>query len=78
MGFQQQLAGSYAKQYSQLMESVADEADALAMRYFRADSLRVERKRDGTRVTEADRAVEHMAKWAAAMRRSQTCRIGRA
>src|SRR5713226_10336406 len=32
------------------------------MKYFRADEMRVERKRDGTAVTQADRAVEEMAR----------------
>src|SRR5260370_30550386 len=32
------------------------------MRYFRGDEMRVERKRDGTAVTQADRAVEEMAR----------------
>jgi fructose-1,6-bisphosphatase/inositol monophosphatase family enzyme len=32
------------------------------MKYFRADEMRVERKGDGTAVTQADRAVEEMAR----------------
>jgi histidinol-phosphatase len=53
---------TYRKEYSALLEAIADEADVTAMKYFRADSMRVERKRDGTSVTEADRAVEKMAR----------------
>jgi histidinol-phosphatase len=53
---------SYRKEYGALLESIANDADAMALKYFRADGLRVERKRDGTSVTEADRAVEQMAR----------------
>src|SRR5258708_5083549 len=52
----------YAKDYGALLEAIAHEADAIAMRYFRADELRVDRKGDGTAVTQADRAVEEMAR----------------
>lgn len=44
------------------MESIAEEADSIAMRFFRSNGLQVERKRDGTAVTPADRAVEEMAR----------------
>lgn len=53
---------SHRKEYGELLETIANEADAIAMRYFRADGLRVERKRDGTAVTQADRAIEEMAR----------------
>src|ERR1700758_5377602 len=49
-------------QYGSLLEDIAKEADAIAMKYFRADGMRVERKGDGTAVTQADRAVEEMAR----------------
>ncbi len=52
----------YGKEYGALLEAIAKEADAIAMRYFRADELRIERKGDGTAVTQADRAVEEMAR----------------
>src|SRR6266446_5531023 len=52
----------YAKEYGTLLEAIAQEADAIAMRYFRADELRIDRKGDGTAVTQADRAVEEMAR----------------
>jgi histidinol-phosphatase len=52
----------YGKEYGTLLETIAKEADAIAMRYFRADELRTERKGDGTAVTQADRAVEEMAR----------------
>src|ERR1700731_1044934 len=48
--------------YGALLDAIAEEADAIAMRYFRADELRVERKGDGTAVTQADRRVEEMAR----------------
>ena len=53
---------SYRAEYGALLEEIAREADAIAMRYFRADEMRVERKRDGTAVTQADRGVEEMAR----------------
>jgi histidinol-phosphatase len=49
-------------QYGALLRAIADEADAMAMQHFRADGMRVERKGDGTAVTEADRAIEEMAR----------------
>src|SRR5712664_984976 len=52
----------FREEYGELLEAIAQEADAIAMRYFRADELRVERKGDGTAVTQADRAVEEMAR----------------
>src|SRR5258707_8521035 len=55
-------AMGYGKEYGALLEAIAKEADAIATRYFRADELRVDRKGDGTAVTQADRAVEEMAR----------------
>jgi histidinol-phosphatase len=52
----------YGESYGALLEAIAEEADAIAMRYFRADELRIERKGDGTAITQADRAVEEMAR----------------
>jgi histidinol-phosphatase len=52
----------YRKEYGELLEAIAKEADATAMRYFRATEMRVERKSDGTAVTQADREVEEMAR----------------
>ena len=52
----------YRAEFAELLEAIAHEADAIAMKYFRADGMRVERKRDGTAVTQADRAVEEMAR----------------
>lgn len=53
---------SFRGEYRALLEAIAQEADAIAMRYFRADHMRVERKSDGTAVTQADHAVEEMAR----------------
>ena len=53
---------SYRAEYGSLLEDIAKEADVIAMKYFRVDGMRVERKRDGTAVTQADRAVEEMAR----------------
>src|SRR5713226_950824 len=52
----------YGNEYGALLEVIAQEADAIALRYFRAEELRVDRKGDGTAVTQADRAVEEMAR----------------
>jgi len=53
---------TYVETYSALLKEIADEAEAIAMRYFRSNELSVERKNDGTAVTPADRAVEEMAR----------------
>jgi histidinol-phosphatase len=52
----------YGETYGSLLTAIAEEADVIAMRYFRADELRIDRKGDGTAVTQADRAVEEMAR----------------
>src|SRR6266581_3349415 len=52
----------YRALYRKLLEEIAQEADQIALKYFRAIELRVERKKDGTAVTQADRAVEEMAR----------------
>src|SRR5204862_8194021 len=54
-------AMGYGETYGPLLEAIAEQADSIAMRYFRAEELRTERKGDGTAVTQADRAVEEMA-----------------
>jgi len=52
----------YGRVYGGLLEAIAKEADAITLRYFRTSELRIDRKSDGTAVTEADRAVEEMAR----------------
>ena len=52
----------YVETYGILLNEIAEQADAIAMRYFRSNGLRVERKPDGTAVTPADRAIEEMAR----------------
>jgi len=52
---------SYREKYGSLLEEIAVEADAIAMKYFRGGELGAERKRDGSVVTRADKAVEAMA-----------------
>src|SRR5207244_12025188 len=52
----------YVETYSALLNGIAEEADAIAIRYFRTAGLHVERKSDGTAVTPADRAVAEMAR----------------
>lgn len=53
---------NYQQTYAKLLEEIAKEADAIALRYFRAADLEIERKRDGSRVTQADKEVEAMAR----------------
>jgi histidinol-phosphatase len=52
----------YREEYGALLEDLAREADAIAIRYFRADEIRIDRKDDGSAVTQADRGVEEMAR----------------
>jgi len=40
---------SYRAEYGSLLEDIAKEADIIAMKYFRADGMRVDRKSDGRR-----------------------------
>jgi len=53
---------SYREQYGKLLEEIVAEAEEIALRYFRARELRIDRKRDGSAVTQADREVEGMAR----------------
>src|SRR6202790_3697472 len=52
----------YREKYSSLLDSIVQEGDLIAMRYFRAVEMRVDRKGDGSAVTQADRGVEEMAR----------------
>jgi histidinol-phosphatase len=52
----------FEEQYGALLDAIANEADTMAMRYFRAAGMRVARKDDGTALTEADGAIEVMAR----------------
>jgi histidinol-phosphatase len=52
----------FREEYGPLLTKIADEADALAMRYFRTPELRVDRKGDGTLVTQVDRGIEELAR----------------
>ena len=58
------------------LSDLADRADALAMRWFRAAGLRVEEKADQSPVTEADRAIEAMARTAARERNPELGVLG--
>ena len=49
-------------EYGPLLTQIAEEADAMAMRFFRTAELRVDRKGDGTLVTQVDRGIEEMAR----------------
>ncbi len=50
------------QKYGQLLDEIACEADAIALRYFRAQEPTTERKRNGTAVTQADLEVETMTR----------------
>ena len=52
---------SYREKYERLLAGIADEADAMAMKYFRGANLGAEKKLDGSVVTIADKAIENMA-----------------
>jgi histidinol-phosphatase len=52
---------SYKAKYGGLLDDIANEADAIAMSYFRSGAMGTERKRDGTVVTQADKRIEQMA-----------------
>ena len=53
---------SYSEKYGALLRGISDEADAMSLDCFRNSSLRVERKMDGTALTQADGAIEKMAR----------------
>ena len=42
---------SYGAKYGALLQAIVDEADAIAMKYFRGGKLGAEKKNDGTVVT---------------------------
>jgi len=52
----------YQAEFGTLLEAIAEEADAIALKFFRTGDLRVDRKGDGSPVTQADRGVEEMAR----------------
>jgi histidinol-phosphatase len=52
----------YRNEYGGLLEEIAHEAEAIAMRFFRADEIRIDKKDDGSAVTQADRGIEEMAR----------------
>src|ERR1035438_3183983 len=52
----------FREEYGTLLDNIAHEADVIAMRYFRTTDVHVDRKGDGSPVTQADRAVEEMAR----------------
>src|ERR1700739_2388002 len=52
---------SYRAKYGALLDDIANEADSIAMSYFRGGAMGTERKRDGTVVTQADKRIEQMA-----------------
>src|SRR6267154_3666012 len=52
----------YSEEFGELLEEIAKAGDAIALKYFRTADLQIEKKRDGSRVTQADKAVEAMAR----------------
>lgn len=51
-----------ATTWLELLHEICDSADGIAMRHFRRADLRVDDKHDGSPVSEADRAIEAMAR----------------
>src|SRR5882757_3204093 len=52
----------YSEEFGRLLEGIANEADAISLKYFRTADLQIEKKSDGSRVTQADKKVEAMAR----------------
>lgn len=51
-----------ARVWLALLNDIADKADAIALSHFRSSRLRVDDKSDGSPVSEADRAIEALAR----------------
>jgi len=56
-----------------LLQGIADQAERIALRLFRKADLRVEQKQDSSPVTEADWAIEEMARQLARIQISASC-----
>ncbi len=52
----------HEEEYGALLEAIVKEADAIAMRLFRTEDICIDKKDDGSAVTQADRGVEEMAR----------------
>jgi len=52
---------SFRAKYDALLQAIVNEADTIAMHYFRSEEMGAQRKSDGTVVTLADKSVEAMA-----------------
>jgi len=52
----------YSEEFGRLLEGNCERGDAIALKYFRTADLQIEQKRDGSRVTQADKKVEAMAR----------------
>ena len=52
---------SYKAKYGALLDTITNEADSIAMSYFRGGAMGTERKLDGTVVTQGDKRIEQMA-----------------
>jgi histidinol-phosphatase len=57
-----QPVGARAVTWLELLHEISDAADGIALRHFRRAGLHVEDKEDGSPVSEADRAIEAMAR----------------
>lgn len=55
-------AGARVATWLELLHEIADSADGIALRHFRRADLRVDDKSDGSPVSEADRAIERVAR----------------
>src|SRR5580658_1159645 len=52
----------YQDEYGTLLEELINESDVIAMRFFRSEEIHIDKKNDGSAVTQADRGVEEMAR----------------
>ncbi len=59
---EQEAGMNYEELYGALLKEIANEADVIAMRYFRSAELHIERKTRRQRSDAGDKAVEEMAR----------------
>jgi len=52
----------YQEEYGTLLKAIVDAGDVMAMRFFRSAEMRVDKKEDGSAVTQADRGIEELAR----------------
>jgi histidinol-phosphatase len=56
------MTASAPNRWAELLQAIAEQADEIAMRFFKTADLRIERKSDSSPVTLADRSIEEAAR----------------